>query len=162
MTRSRFTRFNSRTPRGVRPPWARRVPEQLQVSIHAPREGCDDLLDDIRLELISFNSRTPRGVRLSSNQGEGTYVFVSIHAPREGCDGRKRKHARGGGRFNSRTPRGVRPNAEPIQSDLLCFNSRTPRGVRQCGAKLCIIGRINKRNLREGMWKGWEGIRFSF
>lgn len=28
------------------------------------------------------------------------------------------------------------------------FNSRTPGGVRQCGAKLRIMGRINKRNLR--------------
>ena len=46
-------------------------------------------------------------------------------------------------------------------SPLICsFNSRTPGGVRQCGAKLRIIGRINKRNLREGSWKGWEGIRF--
>ena len=31
------------------------------------------------------------------------------------------------------------------------FNSRTPGGVRQCGAKLRIIGRINKRNLRLGV-----------
>ena len=29
-----------------------------------------------------------------------------------------------------------------------CFNSRTPGGVRQYGAKLPIMGRINKRNLR--------------
>ena len=28
------------------------------------------------------------------------------------------------------------------------FNSRTPGGVRQYGAKLPIMGRINKRNLR--------------
>ena len=51
---------------------------------------------------------------------------VSIHAPREGCD--------------------------VIQlftlNSILGFNSRTPGGVRQCGAKLRIMGRINKRNLR--------------
>ena len=41
----------------------------------------------------------------------------------------------------------------------LSFNSRTPGGVRQCGAKLRIIGRINKRNLREGRWKGREEAR---
>ena len=29
-----------------------------------------------------------------------------------------------------------------------CFNSRTPGGVRLYGAKLPIMGRINKRNLR--------------
>ena len=50
---------------------------------------------------------------------------------------------------------------EEISSTFVArFNSRTPGGVRQCGAKLRIIGRINKRNLREGEWKGWEGIRF--
>ena len=57
-------RFNSRTPGGVRP--GGRLPADAlpQVSIHAPREGCD------HLELA------PR--ELSS--------LVSIHAPREGCD----------------------------------------------------------------------------
>ena len=53
------------------------------------------------------------------------------------------------GRFNSRTPGGVRLFLSPsIFNTTLCFNSRTPGGVRQCGAKLRIMGRINKRNLR--------------
>ena len=54
---------------------------------------------------------------------------VSIHAPWEGCD----KH---------------------LQLDLhhyRGFNSRTLGRVRQCGAKVRIIGRINKRNLRLGV-----------
>ena len=58
------TRFNSRTPGGVRlfytaVPWG-----ASDVSIHAPREGCD-------LSITSSISQ-PR--------------YVSIHAPREGCD----------------------------------------------------------------------------
>ena len=59
------SRFNPRTPGGVRLDQHLRVATQLHVSIHAPREGCDtdlvDLLDDSE---------------------------VSIHAPREGCDPR--------------------------------------------------------------------------
>ena len=51
-------------------------------------------------------------------------------------------------RFNSRTPGGVRRSSRPSASSPTSFNSRTPGGVRQCGAKLRIMGRINKRNLR--------------
>ena len=73
-----------------------------------------------------FNSRTPGGVRLAEPEGGGGGVRVSIHAPREGCD------------WNEVRTRAIKS----------CFNSRTPGGVRQCGAKLRIMGRINKRNLR--------------
>ena len=54
---------------------------------------------------------------------------VSIHAPWEGCDIDLFVEAERGRRFNS----------------------RTLGRVRQCGAKLRIIGRINKRNLRLGV-----------
>ena len=79
-----------------------------EVSIHAPREGCDDLLFFCLRDLRRFNSRTPGGVRLvpdSDYSGVGMFQFthpgrgatgetskaeglipVSIHAPREGCD----------------------------------------------------------------------------
>ena len=55
--------FNSRTPGGVRPIGVASSGVATMVSIHAPREGCDDeviLLAEARV--------------------------VSIHAPREGCD----------------------------------------------------------------------------
>ena len=51
---------------------------------------------------------------------------VSIHAPREGCD------------------QALQLAGKPLNG----FNSRTPGGVRLYGAKLPIMGRINKRNLR--------------
>ena len=127
--------FNSRTPGGVRQPPAPR------------RFGCTS----------SFNSRTPGGVRRElrlfveptcefqfTHPGRGAtdvcflvyQVFVvSIHAPREGCDNLLPEH---------------------LQTEQ-CFNSRTPGGVRQCGAKLRIIGRINKRNLRKGEMEREEG-----
>ena len=80
----------------------------LEVSIHAPREGCDPTMRMIVLRDLSFNSRTPGGVRLIiiltiitmaqfqfTHPGRGAtdkerilnrLQRVSIHAPREGCD----------------------------------------------------------------------------
>ena len=63
------TSFNSRTPGGVRPPAPAVGATAVNVSIHAPREGCDQ------------NQVTDRRT-----------AQVSIHAPREGCD------TKGGGR----------------------------------------------------------------
>ena len=57
----------------------------LTVSIHAPREGCDNIYMRLRASEISFNSRTPGGVRRK----------VPIVGDCEKC-------------FNSRTPGGVR------------------------------------------------------
>ena len=81
---------------------------RVDVSIHAPREGCDDLADDFYPQCRGFNSRTPGGVRLRmferglpvdrfqfTHPGRGATPIpwcsvstkqVSIHAPREGCD----------------------------------------------------------------------------
>ena len=102
------------------------------VSIHAPREGCDDLeaitplcrskfqfthpgrgatgkTATLTEDARRFNSRTPGGVRPTS--------------PRAPSICRQR--------FNSRTPGGVRLRVRPILvRGLLGFNSRTPGGVR--------------------------------
>ena len=56
------------------------------VSIHAPREGCDYYLSSTTREGSGFNSRTPGGVRLKIKDLIVTLLEVSIHAPREGCD----------------------------------------------------------------------------
>ena len=124
--------FNPRTPRGVRlaHPLHRRLPvgrfqsthpargatdcgslhtcRKEFISIHAPREGCDETQERVLHNRINFNPRTPRGVRLSEY---------------------RRRHTRYN--FNPRTPRGVR--RWPIRSciSLWNFNPRTPRGVRQ-------------------------------
>ena len=58
------------------------------VSIHAPREGCDNNLIMRRTHSVSFNSRTPGGVRLHLAYEDNDLTYVSIHAPREGCDGK--------------------------------------------------------------------------
>ena len=189
--------FNSRTPGGVRLAassvaeaqttfqfthpgrGATRLCEEgaedlLEVSIHAPREGCDQDKRPYRLFTRGFNSRTPGGVRLDRIDVLLYVKVVSIHAPREGCDveldsaksalivfqfthpGRGATSQQRGGRccalcFNSRTPGGVRLYISLSLRWMRSFNSRTPGGVRQCGAKLRIIGRINKRNLRLGV-----------
>ena len=83
-SRRRF-RFNSRTPGGVRRVELLHVVQDVEVSIHAPREGCD--------------RQSPVHPRKSE---------VSIHAPREGCDGRCTARSTRASSFNSRTPGGVR------------------------------------------------------
>ena len=82
---------------------------RVKVSIHAPREGCDTILDkaiEAQTEFqfthpgrgatslhsypnggqARFNSRTPGGVRHALQAIIFTMRYVSIHAPREGCD----------------------------------------------------------------------------
>ena len=123
--------FNPRTPRGVRRitglqslvtqvqfqsthPARGATPHrpgdaaQPLISIHAPREGCDEPQED---DYCSHG--------------------ISIHAPREGCDTPWSGRSCGTGHFNPRTPRGVRRR---LVCGILCasyFNPRTPRGVRQ-------------------------------
>ena len=58
------SRFNSRTPGGVRQRATRQSSIMFQVSIHAPREGCDRWCLYASRSLRCFNSRTPGGVRL--------------------------------------------------------------------------------------------------
>ena len=141
--------FNSRTPGGVRHGGLPSSSFTLSVSIHAPRGGCDTMLYSISM-IPNVSIHAPREgcdegrasdvVKLDKFQfthpGRGAtkvrqtclvaISLVSIHAPREGCDCTNRVYL----------------------CSLLRFNSRTPGGVRQCGAKLRIMGRINKRNLR--------------
>ena len=80
-----------------------------RISIHAPREGCDD----------------------PSLGGQACEHQISIHAPREGCDALSVWITPFWFDFNPRTPRGVR-RIITGPSPLSCyFNPRTPRGVRQ-------------------------------
>ena len=147
-------RFNSRTPCGVRPLSAEFVLERLEVSIHAPRVGCDTYRLVVKPTSSRFNSRTPCGVRLSSSMTYAQIHNVSIHAPRVGCDKDVTEmqtqsnefqftHPVWGATtnktmqtiiitgFNSRTPCGVRHHISTEGSEACSFNSRTPCGVRR-------------------------------
>ena len=109
--------FNSRTPGGVRLHVLLVYADSQEVSIHAPREGCDtngmprqsvllqvsihapregcDLSPSLSTTFASsFNSRTPGGVRHGELKCRRPCRGVSIHAPREGCD-----YGEGGGLF---------------------------------------------------------------
>ena len=128
--------FNSRTPGGVRRGAAGDRRRAVQVSIHAPREGCD--------------GEPQAAVHRRSN--------VSIHAPREGCDSSTLAYICVVDRFQFTHPgRGATSSIGSVSPDAqfqfthpgrgatertarhtrlpLSFNSRTPGGVRRRGAR---------------------------
>ena len=129
-------------------------PRKGEVSIHAPREGCDPSRFQMRRTRYSFNSRTPGGVRrqpcrcaqrhirFNSRTPGGVrralpadlfrdLTFQFTH-PGRGATPEWSEFVQCQWRFNSRTPGGVRrlPLLYP-QPPKGCFNSRTPGGVRR-------------------------------
>ena len=76
--------FNPRTPRGVRLLKYYLPIREKEISIHAPREGCDMGMTCIDRTDEHFNPRTPRGVRLGANQvNRGPFNF-NPRTPRGG------------------------------------------------------------------------------
>ena len=97
-----------------------------EISIHAPREGCDFLDAPITSATHNFNPRTPRGVR------------------------RKMPNIKGGRslNFNPRTPRGVRQQTLPKSREfawlnlLICTRGRRlsiRKQTRLCSMKLSFM-----------------------
>ena len=101
--------FNPRTPCGVRLFCLVGSHHGIDISIHAPRVGCDVFFPLIRLGSPrfqsthpvwgatrggrqrcqggkDFNPRTPCGVRRQSGPAGRRVPRISIHAPRVGCD----------------------------------------------------------------------------
>ena len=100
--------FNSRTPGGVRLAWTRLrsgrglfqfthpgrgatpsgMPSTLYqyVSIHAPREGCDERYHQHLTNDIGFQFTHPGRGATRYDDKKQLIITVSIHAPREGCD----------------------------------------------------------------------------
>ena len=107
--------FNPRTPRGVRLAPHAGGGAAILISIHAPREGCDD----------------------SSHQ-LGVVDIISIHAPREGCDTINQLRMAFQIQFQSTHPaRGATSNDKRLEADELLFQSTHPaRGATAC-ATLC-------------------------
>ena len=125
------------------------------ISIHAPRVGCDFQAVGLHDGLRNFNPRTPCGVRLSYLEPLKRLSDISIHAPRVGCDSHLWQHGPVARRtfqsthpvwgatttgisvcanpsdFNPRTPCGVRLVIGGNRYGQVCnFNPRTPCGVR--------------------------------
>ena len=124
------------------------------ISIHAPREGCDEPPLSLFGMTTNFNPRTPRGVRRYPTSPRRISCTISIHAPREGCDStnatfaqfqmifQSTHPARGATRsgffglnteqFQSTHPaRGATTASATTDGTLGNFNPRTPRGVRR-------------------------------
>ena len=122
--------FNPRTPSGVRRPGAFFSFFPSEVSIHAPRAGCDFRpIQSHSSRIVSIHA--PRAGCDNTVKSIFMISKVSIHAPRAGCD---RYYPWGilirlG--FNPRTPSGVRHTQGNIPPPWWCFNPRTPSGVRQ-------------------------------
>ena len=90
-TNSRRGRRNAREFQSTHPvrgatPYLRRPDRMGQISIHAPREGCDYEPTCTLLPASSFQSTHPvRGATIGERHGR-RHPVISIHAPREGCD----------------------------------------------------------------------------
>ena len=99
--------FNSRTPCGVRLGLPVGWEPYLEVSIHAPRVGCDYVESGVIISRrVSIHA--PRvGCDLVCKKAPRK-VGVSIHAPRVGCDQADASVRLRNKSFNSRTPCGVR------------------------------------------------------
>ena len=101
------------------------------ISIHAPREGCDVAYFFYQTKTkISIHAPREGCDRLMCNTGM-LALGISIHAPREGCDSLYSKMDYHTTYFNPRTPRGVRRKGRVRPLRPMNFNPRTPRGVRQ-------------------------------
>ena len=122
------------------------------VSIHAPREGCDVSLISRPPLSYCFNSRTPGGVRHGYTSGQGQARPVSIHAPREGCDGSFPSQPEIPQKFQFTHPgRGATPPRSTPPKRRPSFNSRTPGGVRLVVAsRWAVISIVSIHAPREG------------
>ena len=80
------SRFNSRTPGGVRLQLSARYGSYSTGFNSRTPGGVRHTRDFCQASSICFNSRTPGGVRLRTLRLRVTRSEVSIHAPREGCD----------------------------------------------------------------------------
>ena len=141
-------RFQFTHPGGVRLRASHSRRKSIRVSIHAPGRGATEQAVRSQQHKDGFNSRTregcdlspcfhlsssllfqfthPGGVRLQERMRKGQITAVSIHAP----------------------GRGATRCYDLVQYGEVTFQFTHPGGVRQYGAKLRIMGRINKRNLR--------------
>ena len=126
------------------------------ISIHAPREGCDYLPYVLRSYQPYFNPRTPRGVRHLSTYDEQTaQQFQSTHPARGATPPYRRAHFKHC--ISIHAPREGCDTAPGIggQSSRN-FNPRTPRGVRPVPALHCLpLPVISIHAPREGCDSSW-------
>ena len=106
----------------------------VEVSIHAPREGCDYRLRGITRRPLRFNSRTPGGVRrVRALTPSALDVKFQFTHPGRGATRTASSSSLWRVCFNSRTPGGVRHSSRPLQGDEVRFQFTHPgRGATPC------------------------------
>ena len=103
-----------------------RCPVCDEVSIHAPREGCDGRLWYTIDVVEGFQSTHPaRGATISMYGHGGMWIFQSTHPARGATTTPCMKYLLPR-YFNPRTPRGVRPHKVCSPFDLVEFQSTHP------------------------------------
>ena len=130
-----LTLFQSTHPvRGATRMWTD-LPDWMDISIHAPRAGCDWPWTTLPAPLPPyFNPRTPCGVRQGVRQMEQKQVKISIHAPRAGCDAAAFVQTLLEKEISIHAPRaGCDSNWRYEVVRVGYFNPRTPCGVRPWG-----------------------------
>ena len=113
------------------PVWGATLSPQLaiktsDVSIHAPRVGCDYHLKLITSRTRRFNSRTPCGVRLIVLVRSSMMCTFQFTHPVWGATRRPNITIQNNIRFNSRTPCGVRQAAARKAIELQVFQFTHP------------------------------------
>ena len=97
-----------------------------QISIHAPRAGCD--LTTLILQLSpEFQSTHPVRGATGTHELFGEATDISIHAPRAGCDPGFSASPAPCTHFNPRTPCGVRPHRTHPLSPRADISIHAPR-----------------------------------
>ena len=117
--------FNPRTPRGVRLGMTDDDGCTWQISIHAPREGCDYLVDGL-LHITGISIHAPREGCDGGRHHRSARLLISIHAPREGCDSPRVLRCAVGA-ISIHAPReGCDPSITRIRVRFLTFQSTHP------------------------------------
>ena len=98
-----------------------------EISIHAPREGCDNDRVHQRILHQLFQSTHPVRGATELVPEAGGYGAISIHAPREGCDTDVLNDALGDIIISIHAPReGCDVGCHGCWRRLAYFNPRTP------------------------------------
>ena len=124
--------FNPRTPCGVRlaQDWLR--PHAGQISIHAPRVGCDSAERELSGGAEIFQSTHPVWGATVAYATINHINVISIHAPRVGCDLDYRPNPWQDTKFQSTHPVwGATEHNNSCPHLAWDFNPRTPCGVRR-------------------------------
>ena len=142
--------FNPRSPDGERQSGLLVLGLAVDISIHAPRMGSDQVRLVSRQSLKDFNPRSPDGERpnqlLTNPSSQGisihaprmgsdaglalggdTWPHISIHAPRMGSDSRGAHRAEDHRNFNPRSPDGERPSGRRLPDRRQPISIHAPR-----------------------------------